>query len=134
MKVLIFLEAKPWKYADVLNERPLNDYLHDIIHNEFLINIRYTYIFRFYFGTLLLKMGIYPDDRFEVRFRICRLVLSRVTPMELINWSEHAFRPSHWRPKQPFLSKQKPGWFWVALSLWQQLKINRVRFYNDVHK
>ena len=78
-----------------MNERPLNDYLHDIIHNEFLINIRCTYIFRFYFGTLLLKMGIYPDDRFEVRFRICRLVLSRVTPMELINWSEHAFRPSH---------------------------------------
>ena len=62
----------------------LNDY-YTIIH---------FYAF-FYFGTLLLKMGIYPEDRFEVRFRICRLVLSRVTPMELINWSEHAFRPSH---------------------------------------
>ena len=80
-------------------------------------------------GILAGKIGIKPERSPVARLRICFLVLSIVTPIELINRGEQAPAPSHWRPKHPFLSKQKVGWPKVGRSLWQQLK--RKRFDSD---
>ena len=87
------------------------------------------YIFVLYLGTGAAgKIGINPDRSPVARLRICFLVLSIVTPIELIKRGEQAPAPNHWRPKHPFLSKQNVGWPKVGRSLWQQLKPNKPCF------
>lgn len=61
-----------------------------ILNTEFLDLQMKTYFF-----GLFGKMGIKPELMPEERRRICSLVLSKVTPMELINRAEQASWPSH---------------------------------------
>ena len=73
-------------------------------------------------------MRIKPPSWFGALRRIWSLVLSRVTPMELIKRAEQAFRPSPSSPKHPLRSKQKVGWAKLVPSPWQQLKVKSCFF------
>ena len=113
-----------------MKHRAFEKFIGTIIGRNDLYKELHWWVRNVYFlGILAGKIGIKPERSPVARLRICFLVLSIVTPIELINRGEQAPAPSHWRPKHPFLSKQKVGWPKVGRSLWQQLK--RKRFDSD---